>query len=103
MFKLIVVLAVAICTVNAGIIGGLGLGHGAVIAAPVAHVAESYQNNNQISLHPTPVVVSHAAPVVAHAAPVLVASPAIALGGHGLGLGGHGLGLGGHGLGLGLH
>ncbi|KAK9880806.1 hypothetical protein WA026_013134 [Henosepilachna vigintioctopunctata] len=89
MFKLFVVLAVTICVVKAGIIGGLGYGHGAIIAAPVAHVAESYQNNNQISLHPTPIVVSHAAPVIAKvAAPVLVSSHSVGLGA--IGYGGHG-------------
>lgn len=82
-----VLLTIAICAANAGIIGGYGLGHGAVIAAaPAVHVAESYQNNNLISLHPTPIIVSHAAPVITKvaAAPVLLASHG--LGGHGLSL-----------------
>jgi hypothetical protein len=67
-----------VCAASAGIIAG-GLGHGAVVAAPVAvahaPLATSYQNSNQISLHPTAVVATHAvaAPVaVAHAAPVAV-------------------------------
>ncbi|XP_045465060.1 uncharacterized protein LOC123674183 [Harmonia axyridis] len=84
MLKLFVVLAVVICAVNAGLIGG----HGAIIAAPAVHVAESYQNSNQISLHPTPIIVQHAAPVITKvaAAPVLVASHGLSYGGHGLGL-----------------
>ncbi|XP_044745461.1 cuticle protein 63-like [Coccinella septempunctata] len=89
MLKLFVLIAVAICAVNAGIIGGYGIGHGAVIAAaPAVHVAESYQNSNQISLHPTPIIVSHAAPVITKvaAAPVLYASHGLSYGGHGLGL-----------------
>ncbi|XP_063930994.1 larval/pupal cuticle protein H1C-like [Zophobas morio] len=96
MFKL-VVLAMLVCAASAGIIAG-GLGHGAVVAAPavaVAHapLASSYQNSNQISLHPTAVVATHAvaAPVaVAHAGPVAVAHAPVALGAVGIGLG-HGL------------
>lgn len=57
-----------------GGLGGIGLGgisRGVAVAAPVAVAsgAVSYQNNNQISLNPTPVIAKIAAPV-AVAAPV---------------------------------
>lgn len=62
---------------NAGVIG-----HGHVVA--VAHGAESYQNYNQIAIHPVPVTVAHAPVAVAHA-PIAVAHAPIAIGiGHGL-------------------
>lgn len=79
-----------VCAASAGIIG-----HGTVVAplavahAPVAvahaPIATSYQNSNQISLHPAPVVATHAV-----AAPVAVAHAPVAVGvgyGHGLALG----------------
>lgn len=84
-----------VCAASAGLIG-----HGAVVA-PVAvahtHLAESYQNNNQISLHPTAVVATHAvahAPIAVAHAPIAVAHAPVAVASYGLG----GLGLGGHGL-----
>ncbi|EFA00229.1 cuticle protein 70 precursor [Tribolium castaneum] len=86
MLKLLVFVA-AIYGANAGVITtGLGIGHGAVVAAaPVAVAtpvvktvgATSYQNYNQISLHPT-AVVAHAPVAVAHA-PVAVAHAPIAV------------------------
>lgn len=63
-------IAIIIYTANAGVIP---LGHGpALVAAPVAvaHGATSYANSNLISLHPTPVVVQHAAPIAVAHAPV---------------------------------
>lgn len=72
-----------VCAASAGIIGGLG--HGVAIAH--APLASSYQNNNQISLHPTAVVAHAVAPVAVAHAPV-----AVGIGLHGLGgLGGLGL------------
>ncbi|KAJ8958154.1 hypothetical protein NQ318_006093 [Aromia moschata] len=72
----ILVLAMVVCVARAGVLG-LG-GHGVA----VVHGATSYQNHNQISVHPVPVVATHAVHAV-QAAPV-----AIGLGGHG-GLGLH--------------
>lgn len=54
------------------------IGHGVVA---VAHRASSYQNNNQISVHPVTVVahVAHAPVAVAHA-PIAVAHAPVAIG-----------------------
>lgn len=83
-----------IVAARAGVIG-LG-GHGVAIAAPVAiaHGATSYQNNNQISVHPVPVVaqVKTIAPIAVAHAPIAVAHAPVAVGvgiGHGIGLGLH--------------
>lgn len=97
------VFAMTICAARAGLIGGLGYGHGAVaVAAPVAiaapavaisHGASSYQNSNLLALNPTAVVTKVAAPVAIAApvltkiaAPVAVAAP-LAVAPLGLGLG----------------
>ncbi|XP_056629897.1 larval/pupal cuticle protein H1C-like [Diorhabda sublineata] len=76
MFKLLV-LAVLLCTVNAGII----LDHKPVIA--VAHTATSHQNSNSLSINPVPIVahkvaVAHAPVAIAHA-PIAVAHAPIAV------------------------
>ncbi|XP_018574316.1 cuticle protein 63-like [Anoplophora glabripennis] len=114
MFRLCL-FALLATTARAGLIGGIGIGHGVVAAAPVAvaahvapvavaapaiavaHGATSYQNSNSISLNPTAVVTKVAAPV-AVAAPVFtkVAAP-VAVAPVGLGLGF------GKGLAYGLH
>lgn len=75
-FQALLVLFVA-GVANAGLIG-----HGVVAVAH--HGASSYQNHNQISVHPVPVAVAHAPIAVAHA-PIALAHGPIGIGyGHGL-------------------
>ncbi|KAG5863640.1 hypothetical protein JTB14_018350 [Gonioctena quinquepunctata] len=110
MFKLVFI-GMLVSAASAGVIGGLGyggnlghglggLGHGLVaVATPavaVAHGASSYQNNNLLALHPTPVVTKVAAPI-AVASPILAAPVHYGVASDGLGLGiGRGLSLGYH-------